>query len=192
MRHKIYKNITEDLLNEIIMTAYGDAPYLIRRKIKSLAKQNSEINTLLKEYQETVNSVRKIKEIDCPDSIVQHAEKISKTKSDKRSFLTDWITIWYTKPFIASVTSVVVILILLVSVFINHPERQITPTDQEVRLAEIQTQKALEIVGKIFAKTRNTFENDVMKEHVSKPINKGINKINNLFNTGGNNENPVN
>jgi len=184
--------ISEEILNDIISTAYGDAPFATRRRIKSLAKSNDTVANLLEQYSNTAASVHSINEEECPREVIEKIEDLTKSRTNSRSFLSDWLSIWYSRPVMSTATGLVVVAVLVFSIFIHRPNQHLEVSSEEVRLAELQTQKALEIVGKIFAKTRSTFKNDILVEHVSKPINKGINKVNNLFNTGGTNESTIN
>jgi len=182
-------NLPEELLNEIISVAYGDAGLLSKIKIKNLAKKNNAVAEALNQYRETAKSVKDIDSEKCPEDLIEnvHLKTDGKIKEEK-SFFFDFYSVFFAKPAISAVTAAILVFVIVLSSIFNDGSNNQNYTTSEIETAEKQTREAISIVTRIFAKTKSTLENDVLAEKVSEPINRGINTINELFIQGGLNE----
>lgn len=182
-------NLHEDLLNEIISVAYGDAGLLTKIKIKNLAKRNKTVADTLQQYVVTAKSVSEIDLEKCPEELIKkvHLKTDGKIKEEK-SFLFDFYSVFFAKPAISAAATAVLVFVIVLSSFFNDGINTSPYTQSELETAERQTKEAISIVSRIFAKTKTTLENEVLAQKVSDPINRGINTINELFIQGGENE----
>ncbi|MDP3583149.1 MAG: hypothetical protein Q8S39_14535, partial [Ignavibacteria bacterium] len=107
-------------------------------------------------------------------------------KTNKPGFLNDLYTIAFARP-VVSLAVVLVVISAITFGIIRNKTVEYEFTEAEVIEADKQAQQALAIVSNIFEQTKTTLEDDVLGNKVSKPLNKGLGIINNLF-EGENNE----
>lgn len=172
----------EKLLNKIIAVAYNDAGIFDRYIVYRAAKRDKNIQNILKEFRVTAKEVHQITEEECPKEIIELIEQKSislQTKSN--SFTTDFITIVLNRPLISAAASVIVLGAVLIGLFSTRPI-QPSYSKNEVETADRQARQAFAIVGKIFNQTEMTLKKEVLNDRVSKPINEGLEIVNNLFN----------
>lgn len=72
----------------------------------------------------------------------------------------------------------IVIFILFKNTGGNHYSKK------QIQLAERQVKQSLVLVNKIFNRTADKLENDILKEQVAKPVHEGVSTINDLFRGG--------
>jgi hypothetical protein len=171
MQDKKLNSISEEILDKIIAVAYKDASLNDKISIYFLAKKNPEIKSLLSEYRETAGNVKKVPLEECPDSVVNSLE--IKTKKEKKSFII--------KP---SYAFAIVILFVSALVFVltnQNKEEKPVYTKTEVEQAEIQVKTSLAILNKVFKKTENLIEDDILPKRVGKPIQKSFSIINEVL-----------
>lgn len=187
MNRKKSFEITDELKNKIIAAAYKDASWLNRVLVWRLISKNEEAKRIFNLYRTTANEVAKLTEEECPRFVVDSAkEKAGVISTDKPGFLNDFYAIVFTRP-VASLAVVLVVISAITFGVIRNKTVEYEFTEAEVIEADKQAQQALAIVGNIFEHTKTTLEEDVLGNKVSRPLNKGLRIINNLF-EGENNE----
>ncbi|MBI9071208.1 MAG: hypothetical protein JEY94_06400 [Melioribacteraceae bacterium] len=179
MNRKKFYNIDEQLLNKIISVAYGDSGFIEKIKIYSLAKKDVEVAEILNEYMSTANAVHELEKNVCPESLLEKVQKITGVK-EKKSFGSDLFSILVSRPIITVGATAVIVLMLVKSLVFTTPyydgysEAEVIKADREVRAS-------FALIGKVFNKTRTTIKDEVLTTRVGKPLNEGINFVNNLF-----------
>jgi hypothetical protein len=180
MKDKKSFEISAELMDGIISTAYGDAGFFEKIKIHKLAKEQPEVRELLDEYRGTANSVHSIKPDECPDTVIYNNKPVSKIENKSSGFLFDIYTALFARPVISAAVIVILSAAVIVSVSIDNGSYN-GYTRAEIEMANLQTKQALALVSSIFSKTENSLKNDIIKDKVSKPINNGMTMVNNLF-----------
>jgi hypothetical protein len=171
MQYSKPNNIDEEMLNRIIAVAYKDAPSLDRIGIYFLAKKNPEVKKLLNEYRRTANGVKKVPREKCPDSVVKSLE--AKTLEKKKSFILKLAYVF---------TITVIVISTLVVVLLNQSkEKEHIYTKAEIELAEEQVKTSLAIVNRVFKKTEDLIQEDILPKRVAKPIHKSLSIINEVL-----------
>ncbi len=176
--------IDERIVNRIISVAYGDANPLDKIKIYLLAARNNEIKRLLTEYKITAGSIKNLKNENCPDEIL---EKIKDHTGMEKKFLFSpvikFLDALLYKP--AAIISAVLILAAGIAFFMlfNKGGRN-QYSEKQIQLAEKQVKESLVLVNKIFNRTANKLEYDILREQVVKPVHEGVSTINELFRGG--------
>ncbi|MFC2084133.1 hypothetical protein ACFLS9_03670 [Bacteroidota bacterium] len=179
--------INEELEGKIISAAYCDLGFFERIRLRKLAKQNSYVRKLLREYEDTARSVHSLNLEDCPDKILDSVPILVKSKKySENSFAVDLYTLIFSKPLVIATTVAIIMLAVVISVFINDNRTYNGYSMEEIEKANLQTKHALAIVSNIFNKTSRSLKDDIILKHVSKPINEGVNTVNNLFIEGDN------
>lgn len=186
MNRKKYYNengtISEEFHELIISAAYGDAGLLNNIKVYAEARRNPEVKHLLDEYAETARSVHSLPLDECPDEIVEKVRAQTNTDiKEERSFSLDFMSMIYTRPLASAAAAAVIVILILTSLFIERTPRESIYSRNDVELASAQTKQALAIVGQIFNNTQESIKKEILGDKVSKPINKGINVIDELL-----------
>jgi hypothetical protein len=171
MQYTKPNNIDEKILDRIIAVAYKDAPLIDRIRIFLLAKKNPEIKKLLKEYRRTANNIKKVPLEECPDSIIKSLD--IKTRKENRYLIL--------KPAYVFVITVLVISTLMVVLLNQNKEKEHTYTKAEIELAEQQVKTSLAIVNRVFKKTEDLIQEDILPKRVGKPIYKSLSIINEVL-----------
>jgi hypothetical protein len=182
MKYKL--EINEGLLNRIISVAYGDANLFEKFRIYFLAIRNSEVKRLLAEYKSTAQAVQTLNQDECPLNIIENIKM--NTGIEKEDFLESTSRFFYVlfyKPVITIAAIMVLVFGITFFLFLNKTSK--TQYSQiQIQLAEKQVKQSLVLVNRIFNRTADKVENDILKEQVAKPVHEGISTINNLFNGG--------
>ena len=180
MKSKKYFKISDELMDSIISTAYGDAGFFERLKIYTLAGKYPEVNELLDEYRNTAESVHSIPPDECPDTVLRNIKSTAAIENRPSSFLFDIYAALFTKPAVSAIAAIVITAVLVLSVSLNNGEYS-GYTNAEIQHANMQTRQALAIVSSIFSKTEESIKKDILIDKVSKPLNNGVTTVNNLF-----------
>jgi hypothetical protein len=171
MQNKKFNNIDENILDKIISVAYKDASLKDRINVYFLARNDPEVKRLLNEYRETAGNVKKVPLEECPDSVITSLK--IKTGKEKKSFII--------KPAYAFAI-IVLFVSALVFVFLNQKkEKEPVYTKAEVAQAEMQVKTSLAIINKVFRKTENLLDDDILPERVGKPVQKSFSIINQVL-----------
>jgi hypothetical protein len=178
---KLFK-MSEEMLNKIIATAYGDANFINRLRVYWEAKRNPEIKKLLDEHKLIANEVHKLEPEECPQELIQNLEKAKMPIPRKpNSFISDFIGIILNRPLASTIVTVVVVSSIIVAVVINRPNSQLY-SEEQIKLADQQAKYALQILGNIMSETEQTLKNEILSDRVSKPIREGLEIVNTLLN----------
>lgn len=171
--------ISEELLEKIISSAYDDAGYFQKIRIKILALKHKEIAGIYNEYKKTAEAVHHLNE-KAPEKVIENVYKKIELKDDN-NFLIKIYSFFFGRPLLTSAALGIVILAISFLMITKNPEPEVLYTKAEIELAEKQVKESLAIVGKVFKKTQNILEEDILHDKVSKPVNKSINVLNKLF-----------
>ncbi|MCF8259980.1 MAG: hypothetical protein K9J12_04345 [Melioribacteraceae bacterium] len=174
----------EKTINKIIEVAYGGGSLFDKMKIRKLISENSEAKAIYDEYSSTASDVHKLTLEDCPDEIISNSISNLEIKVKNRFFL-DLYELLFTKPAYTAAIMAVTSIVIISTIFIDRPQPESLFTPQEVEVADKQVKEALLIVSHLFVKSKDTIKEDVLTNKVSKPLNKGINIVNNLLEEGG-------
>ena len=181
MPEKKQAKINEDLLNRIIAVAYRDAGLYNRLAVWIKAKKDPKIKNLLDEYRHTADSVHNIKPEEISFNIHESLHDKVKLQSWHKGAASKLSYAFYSvfaKPVYAA-TSVTIILVAVIAfILFMQPSPKHSYTKAEIKLAQEQLEQSFAIVGKIFSEAENKLDKDVMTKHVSKPLNKGLNFLN--------------
>lgn len=196
MKHKKLFKIEEELHDKIINAAYGDAGIFDKIKIFFLSKKYPEVKSLFDEYRSTSKAVHSIEKEFMPDELFAKVKRTTGVKEvQSNSFWGDLYVIIFSRPASSAIAAAALLIIIITSIFIKGPNISNLTTGQagqyskeEIALANKQTRQALAIIGKVFSKTEKTLKNDILAKRVGKPINKGLDMVNNLFNEENKNE----
>ena len=177
-------NVDEKLLNRIISVAYGDANLLDKIRIYFLASRNKNINRLLVEYKITARAISNLEQNECPDDIIENIK--DRTGAEEKELFSPVIRFLYSliyKPLLT--TAVVLILVGGIALFVLFNNMNGNEySEKQVQLAEKQVKQSLVLVNKIFNRTTNKLENDILKKQVARPVHEGVATINELFSGG--------
>jgi len=176
--------ITDEILDKLISTAYGDAGFLDKIYVKKLIRKHENVRLLYEQYSAVANEVHKVKEHEFPYQLTKPLPiRNVNYKEFKNSFWVDLLSIIINRPLISTVTAIVMITAVTVSLInIKQVEYKYTPI--EITTADEQVRKALGIVSKIFNETKTTLRNEVLGEKVGTPIRESIGIVNIIFNKG--------
>lgn len=177
--------LTEHL---IISVAYGDCTFAERVKLWFLLKKSPGLKTLFEEYKTTADKVK----------------NLSVTEYENASFLNEFVkpkinlfddspvektaSLFIRKPFAFSSAVVLTVAAITLGIIFNKPLNSPQYSEEEIARANMQVKESLALIGTVLNKTQNTIEEEIFSKRVAKPINKGINTVNNLFSNGGKNE----
>jgi len=176
MREKVPDRNESELLNKVIRVAYGDAGITEKIIVLWKAARNENLKHLLDEYKTTANRVRKLKQSELPDYIIQNVNAKISSPKESENLLTKisfaFFTLFSKRAIPVTVASVV--LIALMSFFLfNEPTPTHKYTKAEIELAENQLKQSLAIVGKVFTKAEKNFRQDILNKQINKTLNKG-------------------
>jgi len=182
MQEKSSNKIDDKLLDKIIEVAYSDAGLYDKIVVWINARKYPEIKGLLDEYRLTASLVHSLDEEKISEanlkSVHNKIGQREKTKPDV-PFIHSFIHSFnFSKPLVsASTVGIIIITIISVLLFYSPtPERKYTKA--EIELAQQQLGESLAIVNKVFHQTSKKIDAEVITKYVSKPLNKGLNLIN--------------
>jgi hypothetical protein len=177
-------NIDEKLLNRIISVAYGDANLIDKIRIYYLASRNAEINRLLVEYKITAKAIGNLEQKNCPDEILENVKiNTGTSRQGLYSPVIKFLDSLIYKPLFS--TALILILVGGTALFILFNDiNKSQYSKMQIQLAEKQVKQSLVLVNKIFNRTTNKLENDILKKQVAKPVHEGVATINELFRGG--------
>lgn len=174
--------MNEDIRNRIVSAAYGDVSLIEKFKIKKLIAENPEYKKLYDEFKKTAAAVHNIELEDCPDELVQNAFKLadeegadSEGSSAKKFF---------GNPALAGAAAVIMLIIAVLIFNETGKVKDQQYTRAEVVQAEKQVKTSLAVIGRLLNKTSKKLEREILHEKVGKPIQQGIEIINQLFPKG--------
>ena len=171
MQYRKSDNIDEEMLDRIIATAYKDASLAERIKVYFLTRKNPEIKKLFNEYREIADKVKKVPLEECPDSVIKSIEL--KTGNENISFKL--------RPAYIFAATVLVVSTLVAVLLYQNKEKETVYSKAEIELAEQQVKTSLAILNKVFKKTEDLIQKDILPKRVGKPLNKSLSIINEVL-----------
>jgi len=182
MQEKISDRIDEKLLDKIIAVAYKDAGLYDRLIVWMNARKDQEIKRILNEYKLTASSVHSLDEEKLPDANLKDVyHKIGQREKSEPAvpFIHSFIHSFdFSKPLVSS-AAIGLIIIAVASVLLFHnPQPEQKYSRAEIELAQKQFEHSLAIVGKVFQDAEEKLDTEVISKHVSKPLNKGLDFLN--------------
>ena len=109
MSYKKSYNISDEMLEKIISTAYGQASFLEKHKVNKLLKQDDRLRELYEEYKRTANLVHSIdlEELNKEFIITQ------KDSKERKSIIDEIYSIFLGKPLVYSAAVSVLIISIM-------------------------------------------------------------------------------
>jgi hypothetical protein len=171
MQDKKHYKIDENTLDKIIAAAYKDASLADRIKIYLLAKRNPEVKRIFNEYRNTSNKIKEIPLYECPDSVTESLT-IKTSKEIKSPVI---------RPAYGFALAILIASTLIAILLNQNKEEEAAYTKAEIELAEQQVKESLAIVNKVFKKTENLIQEEILPKRVGKPIHKSLSIINEVL-----------
>jgi hypothetical protein len=160
----------DKLLNRIISTAYGDSGWKERLKVNKIIRTDPEAIKVFESYRSVAHKIHKLPKVTCPPEIIKAGRRRIRLTAAQRFQLL--------KPVAAFAIILIAAVIAIFSLMdIKKPEY----TAAEVRTAEMQAKESLALVNRILNRTASTIGNEILPERINKPVQKGLNIINNLL-----------
>ncbi len=103
--------------------------------------------------------------------------------------LSDIYTILFGRPLLSGTLATVFILAIISTFIFKRPEIKQHYTKQQIEIAEKQTRETFELIASVLNKTKNTVEQEVLANRVSKPIKQSLNLVNDYLEGENTNEN---
>jgi len=175
--------INENLLDRIISVAYGDSNFLDKIRINLLASRNNEVKRLLSEYIVTARAIRSLEQDECPVDILENVKNKTLKENNLFSPVIKFLYALLYKPVLTAAAVLILISGMLFFILFNKTNDN-QYSEAQIKLAEKQVKQTLVLVNKIFYRTANKVEYDILKEQVAKPVHEGISTINDLFKGG--------
>lgn len=171
-------NLNPKLIDKIINVTYGDASIIEKVVVHWKALVDDNVKNLLEEYRSTANSVRSIKLDELPEHIVDAVRAEKETEGRTDNFFVKIYFAFFSRPILsATAVSLIVLSITAVLIF-KKPEVIHSYTEAEIELAQKQLGESLAIVNRVFRDAGKKIDSEVIPKYVSKPLNKGLNLIN--------------
>jgi len=174
--------IDEKLKELIIATAYGDIPFLKRRKIMRIINSNEEAQKLYNEHLEIAASLNSFANTACPDVLVKDANSKIIVEKFPNSVLQDVYFLLFKRPLVTTAITLSIVFFIGLSIFNNNENSELYYTHAQIKAANVQTEQALAIIGKVLINSQKIVETNILGKQVGYPIQNSINEINNLFN----------
>jgi hypothetical protein len=187
MRKKTLNNTGTELIDKIINVAYGDANIIDKFIVTWKAAGDENIKNLLEEYRSTAFKVRKLKDAELPDYVIENVKSriLSRETTGNISAKISYpfLNLISQKAIQLAAASIVILSVISFLIF-NEPAPTRKYTKAEIELAESQLKLSLAIVGKVFTKAEKGFSQEILNKRVNKTLNKGYYLVNNIL-TGG-------
>ncbi len=178
MKKKKVFEITPQLEEKIIASAYGEGNILDNLKAGSLIKNSVYAYELYQQHKTIAQKFTRVEFQKCPERLIQSVEAQIEIKSS-RAKLYEII-----RP---SFTYVILAAAMITAVITFSEDNQTNKrlfSSKEIRFAKEQLQLSLALIGKVMNKTENELTPKIINEKVGNPVNKGLPVINNST-TGG-------
>ena len=173
---KTDKKINKKTVNKIIRTAYGDASFVEQSEIFIRMFLNTKIKNIYSEYRLTAKEVHSIK--------VENIELNNLHIKDKKSInnFTKIISFVLLRPITVTFTSIVLVFGVVTMFMILDKNKEIYYTQAEILQANHDIKYSLALIGKVFNETEKILKEDIVNNKIRKPIKKGFEIINTLYN----------
>ena len=184
MQRKESNKSDQELVDKIINVAYGDAGIIDWLYIRFKALTNSEIKSLIKEYNKTAFAVHNLKQEDAPEHIIERVKNSTNSYNQRESFISGisygFFTLWNKKATPATVFGVIILMIVSFLI-LREPTQTPRYSKAEIDLAEKQLKQSLAIVGKAFQSAEKSFNEEVLNNQINKKLNRGYYLVNNIL-----------
>ncbi|MBT8385779.1 MAG: hypothetical protein KJO12_00075 [Ignavibacteria bacterium] len=171
-------NMSQKLMDKIINVAYGDASITEKIIVKWKAFRNSEVKKVLGEYKTTANSVHNINKEELPEFFIESVRRRIEFENESENLISKIYFALFSKPiFSAAVVSIFVLALLSFFLF-RQPATTYKYSKAEIELAQQQLEDSFTIVTRVFNKAEQKLDKEIIKDRVSKQLNKGLNFIN--------------
>ena len=183
LRNKIFnggelKPEVEDL---IIQTAYRDVDIFNMLRIYFYAQLFEEVKEKLKNAADVKMIIHKIPKMECPEYIVEKARKTTNIKRKIELFQFIY-NLFMGKPLVSFSAVVLILAAVSFAVLKENQQNEVQYSSAEIHLANKQAKEAFMLISKVLNKTKKSIKEEVFIQRVGKPINKGMNKVTELFN----------
>jgi hypothetical protein len=176
--------INRKIEDKIINAAYGNAGLFDQLYVKWKVLTTPDLKKLFDEHRKISIVVSNLHQQDFPDRITDLV--IRKTIGKKEKVSTTKLISGFVSGFLnnrlipASVIGLILIILLSLFIF-KEPVPSEKYSGTQIKLAQIQLEQALTIVGKAFNKAESSFTNEILDKQINKKFNRGYYLINNIL-----------
>lgn len=187
MQENISNKIDAKLIDKITSVAYRDGSMTDKIIVAWKAASDDNVKNLLEEYRATSNKLRKLKQLDLPEYVIEKVEEKIGFQKPEGSFSGNisfsFFNLFSGKAFPVAAIGIVILAFVSFLIF-KEPVPAHKYTKAEIELAEYQLKQSLAIVGKVFTKAEKNFSQDILNKQLNRRLNKGYYLVNNIL-TGG-------
>jgi hypothetical protein len=160
--------MNESMLNRIISVAYGDSGFIERYRIRKYINRDPEAKRIYLSYRQAAQQVHKLKE-EFPSDLLEKSRRKGNIK------------VFSSYQVLRPAAAFAIILIAAVLAVFSLIDRKPQYSASEVETANIQARESIALVNRILSRTTTSIGNEIISDKVSKPVQKGLNIINNLL-----------
>lgn len=178
----------------LILAANKDLPVIKRIKVYAHIRNCADCNREFYEYKQMSGLMNELPAYSAPERLVKDIENKTGVKTSEPSILEDLFSIvLYSRIKYAASAAVIIVIIGIILFRTDFRMPVLSKTEKyyssaEIDAANLKTQEALSILGKFLNKTQDQFKNEILGAKVSRPLNKGINTVTDIFKNGDKNE----
>ncbi|MCJ7552616.1 MAG: hypothetical protein MUO34_01920 [Ignavibacteriaceae bacterium] len=178
MKKKKVLEITPQLEEKIIASAYGEGSVFNNLKVKRVIKDSEHANALYEQYKTIAQTFNRFEYQECPERVIQSVEAQVKRKSSGAK-LYEIIRPAFTYMILAAA-----MITAIITFTVDNQTNKRMYSSKEIQFAKEQLHLSLELIGKVMNKTENEITPKIINEKVGDPLKKGLPVINNSI-TGG-------
>ena len=178
MKKKKVFEITPQLEEKIIASAYGEGSVFDNRKVKRAIKDSEHANALYEQHKTIAQTFNRFEYQECPESVIQSVEARVQEKSSKIKLYE------IIRPAITFTMLAAAMITAVITFSENNQTNKRIFSSKEIRFAKEQIQLSFALIGKVMNKTENEIAPKIINEKVGNPLNKRLPVINNST-TGG-------
>jgi len=169
-------------IDRIISAAYGDGSLSDKIKVHIKAYSNPAVKKILYDYKATAKAVKYASK---EYKLAAHLNIIKNDLYTRDNiFISLFAGLYKPNMIKAAYSAGAVTIIVIISIFflLRQPKHEPTYSKEQIALAEKQVKESFALVEKILVKAQNKTTEDVIRNNVLRPIQKGNVIINNLLN----------
>ena len=174
--------INGKFIDKIISVAYGNGNLFDKIKVYIKSYSNPSVKKILYDYKATAKAVKYASK---EYKLASHLNVIKSELYTRDSIFISLFARLY-KPNIirAAYSTGAVSIIVIISIFflLRQPKHEPAYSKEQIALAEKQVKESFALVEKILVKAQNKTTEDIIRNNVLRPIQKGNVIINNLLN----------
>jgi len=178
MKQKKVFEITSQLEEKIIASAYGEGNILDNIKVRHLIKNSIYAHELHEQHKNIAEKVARVKFQKCPEKVIKSVEEQVQIESAKIKFYE------IIRPAVTFTMLAAAMITVIITFSVDNQTNKKMFSSEEIRFAKEQIQLSLALIGKVMNKTENEITPKIINEKVGNPLNKGLPVINNST-TGG-------